>query len=149
MRSPARDIEPRAIRRRGPWGALIILSLIVAVVTMHAMSAMVGTHSSLPVMAHSAEMAVQHSGIDASNLGSEQEAVHWSPRSGAGLDGLPSAMCLMVVVTLLVLARPLWRRLARGQIAWSPAGNSEVLAWTRSTRRAPPPCLTTLGISRT
>ncbi|MFC8799677.1 DUF6153 family protein [Promicromonospora sp. NPDC057138] len=93
-------------------GALVILTLIIAVVTMHSMSGSPTAHHHGP---HDASVvAMQESPTTMEPPGSAGEC-----SDGCGGHDAAMAMCLMILVALLALVVPVRRLLWRAQPAWS------------------------------
>lgn len=152
MRSPGRSIEPVAVRRRGLWGVLIIVALVFGVVAMHSMSGSPMSHAPASALASMVQMEPEPSAPGAGHETMRADAalmgIHVSPAGADGMHQLMTAMCLMVLVALVVLALPL-----RPGVKWltlvPPPGRPVEGGWARSTLRGSPPSLIALGISRT
>lgn len=173
----ARGMSSLGVGRRGLAGVLVVLGVVFAVVTMHAMSAP-GSHLHLsadataPVsVAAPHETAASHSTghVASSHAASSHAATshaatshlptshaagmaetavegHVSPAREGGSSVAMSAMCLMVLVALVVLAAPAMRALS----VWLPlVGGAVAGVHSRAGTPARAPCLTVLGISRT
>jgi hypothetical protein len=148
-------------------GALMILTVIIGVVTMHSMSgsptkhdcgphvtsvvAMQGTADGMPAAATAAS-ATSASALPASVAATQVSQVTAEPSGSTGdcSDGCGGheaamAMCLMILVALLALVVPVRRLLWRAMPAWSVP-----LAWVAThLRAAAAPSLHELCISRT
>lgn len=168
----ARGMSSLGVGRRGLAGVLVVLGVVFAVVTMHAMSAP-GSHLHLSADAtapvsvaaphetaashstghvassHAASSHAATSHLPASHAaGMAETAVegHVSPAREGGSSVAMSAMCLMVLVALVVLAAPAMRALS----VWLPlVGGAVAGVHSRAGTPARAPCLTVLGISRT
>lgn len=135
---------------------LVIAALVFGVVTMHAMSGSSGSHAPVPTIGSMAPAdatpittgaghgAGSHG---ADSAGVERAGASISPTEDDGAHGLMTAMCLMVLVSLMAIGSP------RRRLGWGTApssGGRDVLdTWTKAAHRARPPRLVELGISRT
>jgi hypothetical protein len=140
--------------RQWPNGALVILTLIIGVVTMHSMSGSPTSHHA----PHDASVVAPH---DASAVGGMSVSETRDGQVGAGVadpagsagecsDGCGEheaamAMCLMILVALLALVVPAGRLLWRVLPAWSTPS----LRLAVDVRADAAPSLHELCISRT
>lgn len=148
MRSPGRSIEPVAVRRRGLWGVLMIVALVFGVVTMHSMSGSPMSHAPASALGSMvSEPSAPGAGHETMTADAALMGIHMSAGAG-GVHELMTAMCLMVLVALVVLALPL-----RPGLKWltlvPPPGRPVAGRLARSALRGSPPSLIALGISRT
>ncbi len=152
MSSHGRSVESVAALRRGLSGVLVIAALIFGVVTMHSMSGSPTSHVSSPVLGAMVQMDTEPSAADAGHepmpSGAGLTGSHELSAGADGLHDLVTAMCVMVLVALVVLALPLSRVFRWLTLVRSP-GRRVARRWARTALRGSPPSLITLGISRT
>lgn len=106
-------------------GALVILTVIIGVVTMHSMSGSPTSHQHGP---HDTSVVATQSTTPAGMPPTVTQAEHTTPEpaepegdccNGCGGHDAAMAMCLMILVALLALVAPGRRLLWRALPAWS------------------------------
>ncbi|MFD6178735.1 MULTISPECIES: hypothetical protein [unclassified Isoptericola] len=159
-----RTVRPLLTGRHGRLaGVLLVLTLIAGVVLMHAMSGSAsqhggGGHHAVTVAAehHAATLGAAHSttpdaapdsapGIAPAVTADDDRAPAGCGDGGCGSHDIVTAMCLMILAVLLVLAGPGARSLLR--VEGPRGGPWHPLA--AASRPAAGPSLHALGISRT
>ncbi|WP_196217276.1 hypothetical protein [Cellulosimicrobium composti] len=132
-------------RRRGLSGALFVAALLLGFVTMHAMSGSATAH----VGPAAAIMTSADHPAPAHEAGSSEAGSHAHDAPGGCTDcgghEMASAMCLMIAVALLALARPGASLMARLAPVWSRL----IQAGRVLPAVGAAPSLHVLGISRT
>lgn len=143
-------------RRRRLAGVLLVLSVVVGVVLMHAMSGSATRHAdhhapvAVMAQAHTAPGTTADTSAGATAhtdapVGQDAGAPSGCGAGGCGGHEMVTAMCLMILAVLLTLAGPRARALLRSEgpraVAWLPL--------SVASRPAAGPRLHALGISRT
>ncbi len=142
--APLRTLTAAA--RRGLGGAVLVAVLVLGVVAMHAMSGSVSHHGAVGTGARSSvEHVHAHAGAVATLTGHETAPAAPPACDAECTQELMTAMCLMVLVSLVTLLGP-----SRRASAVVRAALSSVLAVAGPRSRArTAPSLHALGILRT